>query len=260
MAQALHVSNQISFDFKITDYQRADFMDTFMATHLASDSALSEKLGVLSEHLVKDLPNNEGQREQAIVERALRYATETEQQIAAQRERIAELEDLSSTEPLTNLPNRRGFEGQFDRVIARARRFGETGVVGYCDLDNLKTVNDEYGHAAGDDLLKCAAQTLKDSVRDIDIVGRLGGDEFGIVLVNTSWKDGARRMRTIQWMLDSAGTVYRGKGIRLQVSIGVEPYGPHDTVEDLIHRADMAMYYNKRRKQSGFQMNKTAAE
>jgi len=235
-------------------------MDTFIAPQLASDSALSEKLGVLSEHLVKDLPNNEGQREQAIVERALRYANETEQRMAAQRERIAELESLSSTEPLTKLPNRRGFEGQFNRVIARARRYGETGVVGYCDLDNLKTVNDEFGHAAGDDLLKSAANTLRESVREIDVIGRLGGDEFGIVLVNSTWKDGARRMRTIQWMLDSAGIVYRGKDISLQVSIGVEPYGPHDTVDDLIHRADMAMYYNKRRKQSAFQTTQTAAE
>ena len=121
-------------------------MDTFIPPQLASDSVLSEKIGVLSENLIKDLPNNEGQRERAIVERALRYAAESEQQIAAQRERIAELESISSTEPLTKLPNRRGFEGQFNRVIARARRFGETGVVGYCDLDNLKTVNDEFGH------------------------------------------------------------------------------------------------------------------
>ncbi|NKB20629.1 MAG: hypothetical protein GKS01_09030 [Alphaproteobacteria bacterium] len=101
-----------------------------MAPQLASDSALSERIDGLSEHLIKNLPNNEDLRERAIVERALQYATETEQQIAAQRERIAELESLSSTEPLTNLPNRRGFEGQFNRVIARARRFGETGVVG----------------------------------------------------------------------------------------------------------------------------------
>tara|TARA_B100000676_G_scaffold248099_1_gene251651 strand:- start:31016 stop:31723 length:708 start_codon:yes stop_codon:yes gene_type:complete len=235
-------------------------MDTFMTPHLASDSVLLKKIGVLSEELVRDLPNNEDQREQTIVERALQYAAESEQRIAAQRERIAELENLSSTEPLTKLPNRRVFENQFDRVIARARRYGETGVVEYCDLDNLKAVNDEFGHTAGDDLLRCAAQALKNSVREIDVIGRLGGDEFGVVLVNTSWKDGARRMRTIQWMLDSAGTVYRGKDISLEVSIGVEPYGPHDTVEDLIHRADMAMYYNKRRKQSGFQSTKSAAE
>ena len=101
---------------------------------------------------------------------------------------------------------------------------------------------------------------MQRSVREIDVIGRLGGDEFGIVLVNSTWKDGARRMRTIQWMLDSAGIVYRGKDISLQVSIGVERYGPHDTVDDLIHRADMAMYYNKRRKQSGFQTTQTAAE
>jgi len=58
-------------------------------------------------------------------------------------------------------------------------------------------------------------------------------------------------MRTLQWILDSAGTVARGEDIPLKVSMGYEPYGPQDTVEDLIHRADMTMYYNKRRKQAG---------
>jgi diguanylate cyclase (GGDEF)-like protein len=222
------------------------------------DPALIARMGMITSQFLEDLPNEGEQREQTLLERALRYAAEIEQQMAAQRDRIAELENLSYTDPLTALLNRRGFESQLQMALARARRYGETGVIAYCDLDNLKGVNDGFGHTAGDDLVKCAAHTLRNSVREIDTVGRLGGDEFGVLLVNTSWKDGVRRMRTLQWLLDNAATDIVGTEIPLKVSIGFEPYGPQDTVDDLIHRADMAMYYNKRLRQAG--LVRSAAE
>jgi diguanylate cyclase (GGDEF)-like protein len=223
-----------------------------------NDPEVLARVGSITSQLLKDLPSASEQRGQTILERALRYAAETEQRIAEQRERIAELENLSFTDPMTGLLNRRGFENQFGLTLARSRRYGETGIIAYFDLDNLKEINDRYGHAAGDELVKCCANTLSNAVREIDTVGRLGGDEFCVVLVNANWQDGVRRMRTLQWLLDSAGTVNRGKHIGLKVSMGYEPYGPEDSVEDLIHRADMAMYYNKRRKYSG--MIQSAAE
>jgi diguanylate cyclase (GGDEF)-like protein len=209
---------------------------------------LFAKIGTISSELLKDLPHDGNSREHALLERALRYAAEAEQRLADQMQRIAQLESLSSTDALTGLLNRRGFETHLDLALARARRYGETGVVVYCDLDDFKGVNDRHGHVAGDELLKRAAAALKNAVRDTDLVGRLGGDEFAVVLVNTAWQDGARRIRTLQWLLDGAGVVYRGHDIPLRISLGVEPYGPQDTVIDLIYRADMAMYYNKRRK------------
>lgn len=213
-----------------------------------NDPEILARVGAITSQLLKDLPNESEQRGQTILERALRYAAETEQRIADQLERIAELENLSFTDPMTGLLNRRGFEKQFSLTLARSRRYGETGVIAYFDLDNLKEVNDRLGHGAGDELVKCCAQTLSRAVREIDTVGRLGGDEFCVLLVNTGWQDGVRRMRTLQWILDSAGTVSRGEDIPLKVSMGYEPYGAQDSVDDLIHRADMAMYYNKRRK------------
>tara|TARA_R110000787_G_scaffold25320_5_gene71212 strand:+ start:371 stop:1105 length:735 start_codon:yes stop_codon:yes gene_type:complete len=221
---------------------------------------LMARIGALTEQFLRDLPQEDSRREQTLLERALKYAAETEQQMADQRQRIAELENLSSTDPMTGLLNRRGFEQGLATTLARARRYGEIGIIAYCDLDNLKRVNDGLGHAAGDALVKCAGKTLRDAVRDLDIVGRLGGDEFAVVLQNTNWKNGARRMRTVQWRLDSAGIVYRGSDVPLQISMGIEPYGPQDEVADLIHRADMAMYYNKRRKQAGHLHSKQAAE
>ena len=229
-----------------------EIMSTILASDGLDDPGLTARIGAITNQILKNLPHEGEQREQTLLERALRYAAETEQQMAEQRERIAELENLSFTDPLTGLLNRRGFENHLGRALARARRYGEIGLIAYCDLDNLKDVNDTLGHAAGDDLVKCGARTLSISVREIDVVGRLGGDEFGVLLVNSRWKDGAQRMRTLQWMLDSAGTVYRGRDVPLKVSMGIEPYGPQDSVEDLIHRADMAMYYNKRRKQAGY--------
>ena len=227
-------------------------MSNLIARDLMEDPALLARMGAITNEFLEDLPHGQEQREQTLLERALRYAAEIEQQMAAQRERIAELENLSYTDAMTALLNRRGFESQLHMTLARSRRYGETGIIAYCDLDNLKDVNDSFGHSVGDELVKSAAHSLANSVREIDTVGRLGGDEFGVLLTNTGWKDGVRRMRTLQWVLDCAGTSHQNTEIPLMVSIGFEPYGPQDTVEDLIHRADMAMYYNKRRRQAGF--------
>lgn len=217
----------------------------------AESPELTGKIGAITRLLLDDLPQDQAMREQVLLERALRYAAASEQRMADQVSRILQLENLSFTDSVTGLLNRRGFGEHLGHVLGRARRYGETGVVAYCDVDNFKSVNDAFGHAGGDALLARIAQTLTSSVRDVDIVGRLGGDEFAIVLVNASWKDGARRVRTIGWLLDNTAASHRGHDIPVQISVGIEPYGPHDSVDELLHRADMAMYYNKRRKHAG---------
>ena len=102
-------------------------------------------------------------------------------------------------------------------------------------------------------LRSCAARSrptphFAGAVRDCDVVGRLGGDEFAVVLVQTSWRDGLKRAQTIQWRLEQTTLDFDGHTIPLRVSIGYEAYGPEDAIDDLICRADMAMYYFKRRK------------
>lgn len=219
---------------------------------------LSARIGAITNQLLADLPHDIGGREQALVERALRYAAEAEQRMADQNERIAQLENLSSTDGLTGLLNRRGFENLLSRALARAQRYGEIGAIAYLDLDDFKSINDANGHTAGDEILRTVARTLIGAVRQTDVIGRLGGDEFAVVLVNTGWQDAAKRARTLGWRLNATGIVHRGHDIPLRVSIGVEPYGAEDSVADLIHRADMAMYYAKRRRQAG--VLHTAAE
>jgi diguanylate cyclase (GGDEF)-like protein len=220
----------------------------------SSDTAdLSATIDLIADRLLSDVPKDRGSeetRQQVLLERALAYAARIERKLADQNERIAYLQDLSQTDELTGLLNRRGFMDQLRRALAFSRRYGHEGLLLYCDLDSFKSVNDDYGHAAGDALLQLTAQTLLGAVRDCDIVGRLGGDEFAVVLVQTSWRDGLKRAQTIQWQLEQTTLDFQGHAIPLRVSMGHEAYGPDDAIDDLICRADMAMYYYKRRKQT----------
>lgn len=222
-------------------------LDQSISSQLPENPDVMAKVGAIAHLLLHDLPEDDTDRQQTLLERALVYAAESEQRMADQTERIAQLENLSFNDPLTGLLNRRGFLNHMEKVLARARRYGEVGVVVYCDLDTFKQINDNYGHVAGDDLLRSTARILNTAVREIDLVGRLGGDEFAAVLVDTTWKNGSKRVRTLQWMLEDIGIVYRGRKIAVRASIGAEPYGAQDNSLDLIRRADMAMYYNKRR-------------
>ena len=102
-------------------------------------------IGVIASRLIENMPDSETQsdeRKDALLERALMYAAQAEQQIASQNQRIEYLQSLSCTDELTGLFNRRGFTEQLGWTLAAARRFGHTGVLVYCDLDNFKKIND----------------------------------------------------------------------------------------------------------------------
>lgn len=226
-------------------------MKEILSLATAETADLSATIDLIADRLLRDVPPDDSDdetRQQVLLERALIYAARIERQLADQTQRIAYLQDLSRTDDLTGLLNRRGFMDQFRRALAYARRYGHEGLLLYCDLDSFKSVNDAYGHAAGDALLQLTGKTLLDAVRDCDVVGRLGGDEFAVVLVQTSWRDGLKRAQTIQWRLEQTTLDFDDQAIPLRVSIGYEAYGPEDAIDDLICRADMAMYYFKRRK------------
>ncbi|MBM3485382.1 MAG: GGDEF domain-containing protein [Alphaproteobacteria bacterium] len=233
-----------------------------MPEFTTTDPEIADALGLIATELARTLPDEAEPGRAALLERALAYAAAAERRIADQERRIAFLEGLSTTDELTGLLNRRGFIQQLKRVLAGARRYGETGLLIYCDLDNLKRVNDRWGHAAGDALIKRAATTLASSVRESDIVGRLGGDEFGVILIQTSRRDGAKRARTLQWLLERTSIGVEGVEVLLKASLGYEACGPEDGVEGLIARADMAMYEIKRRRRAAAEkaMARTAAE
>jgi diguanylate cyclase (GGDEF)-like protein len=236
-------------------------MEQVSASLTANDPELMDMIGVIATRLIENIPEAEtgsDMRKDALLERALMYAAQAEQQIASQNARIEYLQDLSFTDELTGLFNRRGFSEQLRRTLAAARRFGHTGVLIYCDLDNFKDFNDTHGHCAGDAVLRHVANTSLQSLREIDTVARLGGDEYAMIVAQTQWQDGAKRAQTLQWALESTPCQFNGEMLPVEVSLGIEPYGPDDTPEELIRRADMAMYYVKRRKKGS--LGRVAAE
>tara|TARA_R110002110_G_scaffold80591_6_gene209871 strand:- start:4752 stop:5462 length:711 start_codon:yes stop_codon:yes gene_type:complete len=236
-------------------------MEQVSASLSANDPELMDMIGVIASRLIENIPDAETgaeMRKDALLERALMYAAQAEQQIATQNQRIEYLQGLSFTDELTGLFNRRGFSEQLKRTLAAARRFGHTGVLVYCDIDNFKDVNDIHGHCAGDAVLRHVATISEQSLREIDTIARMGGDEFAMIIAQTQWKDGAKRARTLQWALESTPCEFHDDSLPIKVSLGVEPYGPDDTPTELIRRADMAMYYVKRQKKGS--LGRIAAE
>ena len=184
-----------------------------------------------------------------LVEKALRAAAEVEQRLVEQTARIAYLENLSKTDELTGLLNRRGFEDSFHRVLVSSGRYGDHGVLVACDLDNFKDINDRYGHNGGDEVLRQVGWLLKNHTRETDFIARVGGDEFVVVLVQTAWRNGLKRAQSLRRALNRLTVTFEGQTIAVSASIGVERFGPEDNDADtLVARADMAMYCNKRRR------------
>ena len=223
---------------------------------LASQGDLLTSVSLLAECLersaVPEGPSDDAANAEA-ARRALNAALSAECRLADQmdhivdlRQRIAQLERLAETDELTGLFNRRGFQRELHAAVAAARRYDERGVLVYVDLDGFKPVNDTYGHAAGDEVLRRVARTLNDNVRETDFVGRMGGDEFAVLLTRTTWEDGLKRAEALDRVLNNTYVSWEGRMLAIRASLGFQVYGPRDDGHDILSRADEDMYNTKR--------------
>lgn len=176
---------------------------------------------------------------------ALHRIAESEQLLSQKDEVIASLRSQAMTDPLTGLTNRRGFEEQVGRAFARASRFDEAGVLAYIDLDGFKPINDSLGHDAGDAVLVYVADFLSNSVRLTDTVARIGGDEFAVLMVQTTPDEGERRARTLQLLLNASHLTFEGNLISIAASMGIATFSAGDDAKATMRRADAAMYADK---------------
>jgi diguanylate cyclase (GGDEF)-like protein/PAS domain S-box-containing protein len=152
----------------------------------------------------------------------------------------------ASHDPLTGLINRREFENRIDEAQATARAGESSHVLCYLDLDRFKVVNDTCGHSAGDNLLREVAGLIKEKVRDSDSVGRLGGDEFGMLLVGCPLKKARQIADEVLQVINAYRFVWRDKIFTLGVSIGLVEIGLESgSREDIIGAADSACYIAK---------------
>jgi diguanylate cyclase (GGDEF)-like protein len=148
---------------------------------------------------------------------------------------------------LTGLANRRLCEAALEKEMARAQRFNEPLALILADLDKFKAVNDAYGHAAGDEVLREFARTLQDCIREIDLAGRWGGEEFIVILPGTDLAGGAKLAERIRGELAAREALSPG-GERLAItaSLGVADYDGNGSPADLLGAADAALYAAKR--------------
>jgi len=174
-----------------------------------------------------------------------------EAELAAMRERVAELETRAESDPLTGVMNRRGFERELKRAVAYVRRYGGNAALVYLDLDGFKPVNDRHGHAAGDAVLKAVAATLVGSVRASDTVARLGGDEFAALLWNLTTPAAQAKALVLEQAVAAAKVAWGGGLLSVAASAGVAELSADQDPAQAVACADAAMYGRKRARRAG---------
>jgi diguanylate cyclase (GGDEF)-like protein len=142
-------------------------------------------------------------------------------QLAKALATIEELQASADMDYLLDIPNRRGFERELHRAIAYMQRYRASGALIVLDVDRLKPINDAFGHAAGDEVLKAVVGVLLRHVRASDLIGRLGGDEFGLLLWNLSATDAKAKAASLEESVDQLTFVFRGEKISAGASAGV---------------------------------------
>lgn len=182
-----------------------------------------------------------------LLKQAHKIIAQSEKKLEEQKLRIQELQRLSSTDELTGISNRRGLMNSFSRELDRVNRDkSQGGLLIMIDLDNFKSINDTYGHDAGDAALKVVASTLASDIRTMDVAGRLGGDEFTILFVNTTRKDALERAQFLIKKLNNLSFIWNTQEIPVRASLGLKEYGKGSTAESIFSAADASMYENKK--------------
>jgi diguanylate cyclase (GGDEF)-like protein len=179
---------------------------------------------------------------------AMQLAAEVERlaaELEASRARISDLENRIDVDPLTETLNRRGFERELKRSLAYVKRYGASATLIFLDLDEFKPVNDRHGHAAGDAVLKAIAASLLREVRTSDVVARIGGDEFVVLLWNVTDADAMAKAAALEDAVYATPVRWGASTMVVGASAGVAFVGPLDTPDEVLARADAAMYARK---------------
>ncbi|MBL9065072.1 MAG: GGDEF domain-containing protein [Sphingopyxis sp.] len=158
---------------------------------------------------------------------------------------VAELERVSERDTLTPLFNRRYFLTAIHHRIARFERHAERAAVVFVDVNQLKYINDSFGHAAGDFALMEIAKRLAESIRATDVAARIGGDEFGLILDQSSEEGARAQIARLGDVLTAAPAAYDGHEIALSACFGIAMLQSGMTESDILAAADRDMYRNK---------------
>lgn len=157
-----------------------------------------------------------------------------------------ELQQMSCVDGLTGLYNRRYWQERFDSHFKLQRRRDNTSTAMMLDIDHFKNINDTYGHQAGDEVIKTLARVIQKSVRETDLAGRYGGEEFAIILVDSNQQNAAKVADRIRRLAEAMMVEHEGQQIKFTVSVGLSEYRP-DIKSNMawLEQADQALYLSK---------------
>ncbi len=161
-------------------------------------------------------------------------------------QRISELEKLADSDTLSPIANRRAFVRELTRVMSYAERYSVATSLLFFDVNGLKTVNDTLGHAAGDAVLVHVAETLRAHIRASDVVGRLGGDEYAVILTHADEAQAHIKADFLAGKICEMPARFEDQLIPVSAAVGVYTFGPGESPTDVLTRADKAMYDRKR--------------
>lgn len=205
---------------------------------IAPDAAMLKRLNI----------NDAGQ---ALLRDAYAKIADTELKLSLAEARIRELEDMASTDAMTGLMNRRGFEKFFEQEISRVRRLQSPGaLMVLIDLDRFKPLNDLYGHQAGDAALKLVGETLMKSIRIADGAARFGGDEFALLLTSTDPEKAVVRVNAVREALNNLVLEWKGELLAFGASLGYSALDAGSGYAGVYQLADKSLYADKARRKA----------
>ena len=152
----------------------------------------------------------------------------------------------ATTDGLTGLVNHKTFYDTLEKELWRSRRYGGQIILLMVDIDNLKKVNDQYGHRAGDKVIREIGRRIKECIRQIDTAARYGGDEFAVILINTTLMGAKVVAQRMVEMVSSSMVTCQKENIPLSISVGLAEYNGGSTPEDITSRSDQALYEAKK--------------
>ncbi|PWE44207.1 hypothetical protein C9I50_05775 [Pseudomonas prosekii] len=207
------------------------------------ENHLEGLLGTMDQH-----QKQRDEREQEVAARLHSLAERVahmEQEAMGYREHLEEQRQKALIDPLTGLPNRAAWSERLEQEISEWQQHGNTLMLAMLDLDHFKRINDNYGHLAGDKVLKIIASVLRKRLRGSDFIARFGGEEFVLLMPATVPAVGAKLLETLRAAIEACPFHFKGERVTITVSMGLAAFKPGEHSDMVLKRADQALYRAK---------------
>jgi len=210
-------------------------------------TSVSERLDVLNQHFEKYKTSDQNRFEQSQkqIKQLNKRLQEMEKESSELRDSAEKSRELALKDALTGIWNRQALNENLEKEYVRWQRYQKPLSIVIWDIDFFKRVNDNYGHAAGDKVLKTIATIFKQATRDADFIARFGGEEFVGIFPETRLEDALTLANKIRTKVETSKFHYENKPVPITASAGLATFRPNDTIDDVFKRADAALYRSK---------------